>query len=59
MPRLRFMNSDNILSVNIPNGVSIIIMGAVGAILLTALKKARQGRSNVAGNAPRANFGYN
>ena len=49
------MNSENIIGINIANGVSILIMGAVGALILTALRKAAKGRSNV-GNAPMANY---
>ena len=49
------MNSENIIGINIANGVSILIIGAVGALILTALRKAATGRSNV-GNAALANY---
>ncbi len=49
------MNSENIIGINIANGVSILIIGAVGALILTALRKAAKGRSNV-GNAAMANY---
>ena len=49
------MNSENIIGINIANGVSILIMGAVGALILTALRKVAVGRSQV-GNAPMANY---
>ena len=49
------VNSENIIGINIANGVSILIMGAVGALILTALRKVAKGKSNV-GNAPMANY---
>ena len=37
------MENDNILAVNIPNGISILIMAVVGGFLLAALRKAVKG----------------
>lgn len=33
------MNSENIISVNVANGVSIVIMAGVGALLAMTLRK--------------------
>ena len=49
------MNSENIIGINIANGVSILIMGAVGALILTALRKMARGRQGVS-NAALANY---
>jgi hypothetical protein len=49
------VNSENIIGINIANGVSILIMGAVGALILTALRKIAMGRQQV-GNSPAANY---
>lgn len=46
------MESDNILAVNIPNGISILIMAVVGGFLLSMIRKAVKG--NVASNNPLA-----
>lgn len=46
------MENDNILAVNIPNGISILIMAVVGGFLLAAIKKAVKG--NVTSNNPLA-----
>lgn len=48
------MNSENIIGINIANGVSITIMAAVGLLVWSMVRKAAMGRSNV-GNAPMAN----
>jgi formylmethanofuran dehydrogenase subunit C len=50
------VNSENIIGINIANGVSILIMGAVGALILTALRKAARGRSGGVSNAALANY---
>ena len=34
------MDSDNILAVNVPNAISIAIMGAVGAVIFGMARKA-------------------
>jgi len=44
------MESDNILAVNIPNGISILIMAVVGAFLLGIVRKAVKGNVS-SGNA--------
>lgn len=44
--------NDNILAINIPNGISILVMGAVGALILMALRKASGAKSSPVGNAP-------
>ena len=49
------MNSENIIGINVANGVSILIMGAVGALILTAVRKMVVGRAQV-GNMPMANY---
>lgn len=49
------MNSENLIGINVANGVSILIMGAVGMLILMALKKAALGRGQAIGNAPMAN----
>jgi hypothetical protein len=49
------MNSENIIGINIANGVSILIMGAIGALILTALRKMAMGEQSV-GNTPMANY---
>ena len=49
------MNSENIIGINVANGVSILIMGAVGGLILTALRKMVKGKTTV-GNAPAANY---
>jgi hypothetical protein len=49
------VNSENIIGINVANGVSILIMGAVGALILTALRKVAMGRQQV-GNAPMSNY---
>lgn len=42
------MENDNILAINIPNGISILIMAVVGGFLLAMVRKAVKGdvRSN-------------
>ena len=40
------MESENILAVNIPNGVSILIMAVVGGFLLAMLRKAVKGKAS-------------
>lgn len=35
---------DNLISINIPNGVSIVIMAAVGAVILGLIRKAVKGK---------------
>lgn len=42
------MENDNILAINIPNGISILIMAVVGGFLLAAVRKAVKG--NVTSN---------
>lgn len=49
------MDSENIIGINIANGVSILIMGAVGALILMALRKAATGKQKVS-NAAMANY---
>ncbi len=49
------MNSENLIGVNVANGVSILVMGAIGALILMALRKAAAGRSQAVSNAPIAN----
>ena len=49
------MNSENIIGINIANGVSILIMGAIGALILTAVRKMAMGRQT-AGNTAMANY---
>lgn len=44
------MESENILAVNIPNAVSILIMAIVGGLLLAMLRKAVTGKAS-SGNA--------
>lgn len=39
------MESDNILAVNIPNGISILIMAIVGGLLLAMARKAVRGNA--------------
>ena len=50
------MNSENIIGINVANGVSILIMGAVGALILTALRKMATGGRPTVGNMPMANY---
>lgn len=40
------MENDNILAVNIPNGISILIMAVVGGFLLAAIRKALKGNAS-------------
>lgn len=42
------MENDNILSINIPNGISILVMALVGGFLLAMIRKAVKG--NVTSN---------
>ena len=49
------VNSENIIGINVANGVSILIMGAVGALILTAVRKGVMGKQKV-GNTPMANY---
>ena len=49
------MNSENIIGINVANGVSILIMAAIGALILTAVRKMVTGKSNV-GNMTMANY---
>jgi hypothetical protein len=49
------VNSENIIGINVANGVSILIMGAVGALILTAIRKTVKGKTSV-GNAAMANY---
>jgi hypothetical protein len=37
------MENDNILAINIPNGISILIMAVVGGFLLAIVRKALKG----------------
>lgn len=37
------MNSENILGINVANGISILIMGAFGALILAFIRKAVTG----------------
>lgn len=37
------MNSENILGINVANGISILIMGAFGALILSFIRKAAVG----------------
>lgn len=39
------MNSENILGINVANGVSILIMGAFGALILAFIRKMVMGGS--------------
>ena len=54
-PREQSVNSENIIGINIANGVSILIMGAVGALILTAVRKSAMGKQKV-GNQPMSNY---
>jgi hypothetical protein len=47
------MESGDILAVNVPNAVSIVIMGAVGGLILTGIRRFVLGKMNVS-NAPAA-----
>lgn len=47
--------NENIIGINIANGVSILIMGAVGLLILSGLRKLAAGRTQVS-NAPSANY---
>jgi chromate transport protein ChrA len=40
------VESENILAVNIPNGISILIMAIVGGLLLSMLRKAVKGNAS-------------
>ena len=40
------MNSDNILSVNVANGVSIVIMASVGLFLLSLARGAMKAKQS-------------
>lgn len=44
------MSSENIIGINIPNGISILIMCVVGGLLLTAARKFAGGRGGFGGN---------
>lgn len=48
------MNNENILSVNVANGVSILIMGAGLAIILAALRMYATGKPMKFGNVSQA-----
>ena len=54
-PREQSVNSENIIGINIANGVSILIMGVVGALILMAVRKSVTGKQKV-GNTPMANY---
>ncbi len=41
--------NDNIISINVPNGISILLMGLVGAALLAGIKKAVSGGASPGG----------
>lgn len=49
------MNSENIIGINIANGVSITIMGVIGLLLWSAARKAAMGSGPPVGNAAMAN----
>jgi hypothetical protein len=49
------VNSENIIGINIANGVSITIMGVVGLLLWSAIRKAAMGNGPEVGNAHSAN----
>lgn len=38
------MNSENILGINVANGISILIMGAFGALILSFVRKWATGQ---------------
>jgi hypothetical protein len=52
---MRDVNSENIIGINIANGVSILIMGAIGALILISIRKAVMGKQKI-GNAAMANY---
>lgn len=39
------MNSENIIAVNVPNAISILIMAAIGGLIVAAIRKAFGGGS--------------
>lgn len=39
------MKNENLIGINVANAVSILIMGAIGALLLVAARKAATARS--------------
>lgn len=48
------MDSGNIIEINIVNMGSILIMGAVGALILAFLRKSVLAKKSAVGNAPLA-----
>lgn len=51
------MNNENIIGINVANAISITIMGAIGAVLLMAVRKSVMGKRGApVTNAPQANF---
>ena len=46
--------NEQIIGINVANGVSILIMGAVGLLILSVLRKLAGGRTQI-GNDPMAN----
>ena len=50
------MNSENIIGINIANGVSITIMGVVGLLIWSAVSKFAMSGMPSASNAPQANY---
>ena len=46
--------NEQIIGINAANGVSILIMGAVGLLILSVLRKLATGRTQI-GNDPMAN----
>lgn len=47
--------NENIIGINVANAVSILIMGAIGAVILCAIRKAVMNRATPVTNAPLAN----
>ena len=48
---LGFTMNDNIININVPNAISIIVMSMLGMVLLGFLRK-KFGRSDMIGGAP-------
>lgn len=50
------MKNENILAVNVPNGISILIMGGVLALLLAWGRHAANKKGSPFAQAPQASF---
>lgn len=50
------MKNENILAINVPNGISILVMGSVLALLLAWGRHAMNKKAPAVGNAPQANY---